>query len=284
MAFLRSVFVTVFVAYIYAASLYALTELIRGMSPLWSWAGLFLAAGAPSAFFSWVFITRPPRTAAHPLGISIISGLGLAITMTMSWRYGDAAGLVHLWAGLAFVSWIMFLRWYSPFGNRNAIALKIGQTLPEFELQNLDGLPVQSSSFRGQVHILVFYRGNWCPYCSAQVAEMAKYYRELEAAGAKVLMISPQPGAKQTALSKRFDMPMIFLTDLKSKAASKLGIFNSWGTPFGLQLLGFDSDTVLPTVIITDEAGKAIYSHQTENYRIRPEPTLFLEVLKNHRA
>ena len=122
MAFLRSVFISAFVAYLFASALYALVELLRGMEPAWSWAGLLLASGAPAGFFAWVFLTRPARTAAHPLGISIASGLGLAITMATSWRYGDAAGVIHIWAGAALVSWVLFVRWYSPFTNRNALA------------------------------------------------------------------------------------------------------------------------------------------------------------------
>lgn len=284
MAFLRSAFISVFVAYLYAATAYALFQLLQASEPAGSWAGLLLAAGAPAAFFTWVFLARPPRTAAHPLGISIASGLGLAITMAMSWRYGDAAGPVHTWAGAALISWVLFLRWYSPFKGRDAMALRTGGPLPGFQLEDANGHAVDSSSFRGQPHVLVFYRGNWCPYCTAQVAELAQHYRELEAAGARVVMISPQSAKKQKALAARFDVPMDFMTDPGGLAAIQLEIFNKAGTPFGLQALGYDSDTVLPTVVITDSSGQIIFCHQTDNYRIRPEPSLFLAVLENHQA
>jgi len=36
----------------------------------------------------------------------------------------------------------------------------------------------------------------------------------------------------------------------------------------------------MPTVIITDEGGKILYSDATDNYRVRPEPELFLNVLR----
>ena len=33
-----------------------------------------------------------------------------------------------------------------------------------------------------------------------------------------------------------------------------------------MQLLGYDSDTVLPTVIITDQGGRILWAHETDNY------------------
>jgi peroxiredoxin len=279
MGFLRSVFISAFVAFLYLALGYALVELIRGMSPVGSWAGLAIATAGPAAFFTWVFLYQPARTSRHPLAITIVSGLGLAITMAMSFRYDTAAGIVHFWAGLAFIGWVLFVRWYSPFKNRNVIALSVGNKLPDFELQDIDNESVSSNSFRGKSHIFLFYRGNWCPYCNAQVREIAQRYREIKDAGAEVILISSQSQSKMRALAVRHNAPMVFLQDVENCAAKKLGILDEWGTPLGLQLLGYASDTTLPTVLITDESGQIIYSHQTDNYRLRPEPQEFLKIL-----
>jgi hypothetical protein len=46
----------------------------------------------------------------------------------------------------------------------------------------------------------------------------------------------------------------------------------------GMQMMGYDSETVLPTIIITGKDGKVIWTHETHNYRIRPEPEVYLEV------
>ena len=50
----------------------------------------------------------------------------------------------------------------------------------------------------------------------------------------------------------------------------------------GMQMLGYDDDTVLPTVIITGRDGKIVWTHETDNYRIRPEPQIYLDVLRKH--
>lgn len=283
MDFLRSVFVSVFIAFIFAAFFFASTELVRGVGLVWSWLGLGLSALGPIVFFSWVFIAKPARTSPHPLGITLVSGLGLAITMLMSWRYGDTAGTVHIWAGAVFISWIIYLRWYSTFLGRSASVLTVGNQLPEFELQNTEGVIIRSDSFAGKAHILVFHRGNWCPFCMAQITELAEQFQKITAAGAVVAFISPQPLVKNQSLARRFDVALEFYCDPKSRATKLLGIAHTWGTPMGMQLFGYDSDSVLPTVIITDKTGKILYTHQTDNYRIRPEPTEFLGILAKSR-
>ena len=73
---------------------------------------------------------------------------------------------------------------------------------------------------------------------------------------------------------------MHFFQDKNNSAASELGIIAPSGTPMGLQLLGYSSDTAMPTVIISDTDGEILFVDQTDNYRVRPEPELFLEVLR----
>jgi peroxiredoxin len=268
---LKSVFISAFILWLTMASLYALTQVIRGTEPLLSWLGLALSAVAPLAFFIKVFLFKSPRTPRHPIEYSILSGLGLALTMAMSFRYGQAAGAIHFWAGFSLLGWLVYLRWYSVFRGRDAQALRVGSPLPEFRLESLDGHIVSSESFKAKPHLLLFYRGNWCPFCTAQVEELAAGYKRLEEAGISVILISPQSVKKNQALASRFDVPMVFLRDRNSDAARQLGILHKWGTPMGLQLLGYESDTVLPTIIMTDAQGQIVFSDQTDNYRGRPE-------------
>jgi peroxiredoxin len=273
---LKSVFISAFILWLTMVSLYALTQVIRGTEPLFSWLGLALSAMAPLAFFIKAFSFKSPRTPRHPIEYSILSGLGLVLTMAMSFRYGQAAGDIHVWAGFNLLGWLVYLRWYSVFRGRDAQALRVGSPLPEFRLESLDGHVVSSESFKAKPHLLLFYRGNWCPFCTAQVEELAEGYKKLEKAGVNVILISPQSIKKNQALASRFDVPMVFLRDRNSDAARQLGILHRWGTPMGLQLLGYESDTVMPTIVMTDAQGQIIFSDQTDNYRARPEFEILL--------
>ncbi len=279
MNLLKSVFISGFITWLAVVSIYAFIQLVRGSEPLLSWLGLALAAFSPLVFFIKAFTFKSPRTRRHPVEFSILSGLGLVVTMAGSYRYGQSAGAIHVWAGITLLGWLVYLRWYSVFRGRDALALKVGSTLPEFRLESMDGHIVSSESFKAKPHVLIFYRGNWCPFCTAQVEELAAAYQRLEKAGVSVILISPQSIKKNQALAARFDVPMVFLRDRDNAAAKQLGILHEWGTPMGMQILGYESDTVLPTVILTDEKGTILFSDQTDNYRVRPEPATFEALL-----
>ena len=280
MNLLKSIFISGFVTWLAVVSVYAIAQLVRGTEPLLSWLGLALAAFSPLVFFIKAFAFKSPRAPRHPIEYSVLSGLGLVVTMAMSFRYGQAAGAIHVWAGITLLAWLVYLRWYSVFRGRDAQALQVGSVLPEFRLESLEGHIVSSESFKAKPHLLVFYRGNWCPFCTAQIEELAAAYKRLEEKGISVILISPQSIKKNQALAARFDVPMVFLRDRHNAAAKQLGILQEWGTPMGMQVLGYESDTVLPTVVLTNEQGHIMFSDQTDNYRVRPEPKIFEAILQ----
>lgn len=280
MNLLKSIFISAFIGWLAVISGSALIQLSSGSEPLLSWLGLSLAALPPLFFFIKAFLASSPRTARHPVEVSVPSALGLAITMAVSYRYGEAAGNLHVWAGITVLGWFTYLRWYSVFSHRNAEALKTGNILPDFRLESLDGHVVSSESFKAKPHLLLFYRGNWCPFCTAQIKELANAYQRLEKLGLSIVLISPQSIKKNQSLADRIEAPMTFLRDRNNLAARQLGILHEWGTPMGLQLLGYQSDTVMPTIILTNALGEIVFTDQTDNYRVRPEPEVFEALLK----
>jgi len=71
-------------------------------------------------------------------------------------------------------------------------------------------------------------------------------------------------------------------SDADLKAAKKTKIVSQAGTPLGFGLLGYDSETVLPTGILTDATGKVIFADLTDNYRVRPEPDTFIQIFNQY--
>jgi peroxiredoxin len=280
---LKSIFINAFVSWLVIISLYGLIQLTRGTEQQMSWLGLTLSGIAPLAFFIKAFVIKVPRTPRHPVEYSILCGLGVVLAMVVSYRHGQAAGYIHVWAGMTLVGWLIYLRWYSVFRGRDAQALEKGSLLPQFQLESSDGHTVSSRSLMTKPHLLVFYRGNWCPFCMAQIEELAEAYMKLDESGIEAVLVSPQSIKKNQALARRFDVPLVFMRDRDNQAAKQLGIFHEWGTPIGLQLLGYGSDTVLPTVILTDSQGRIVFADQTDNYRVRPNPEVIVSLLEtNH--
>ncbi|HEY9033855.1 MAG TPA: redoxin domain-containing protein, partial [Pseudomonadales bacterium] len=185
--------------------------------------------------------------------------------------------LLHI-VGTGLGGGLLYQFWYSRFGREQSQALVVGQRLPSLQLADGDGKPVHTDQLAGPL-LLIFYRGNWCPLCMAQIREVAGQYRELHARGVTTLLVSPQPHENTASLAERFEVPFLFLVDEGNRVARQLGIVAENGLPAGLEVLGYDSDTVMPTVVMTNAAGVIIFSDQTDNYRVRPEPDVFIRIL-----
>jgi len=191
----------------------------------------------------------------------------------------ETAALAPVVAALvAFIGFQLYNRWYSDLDRKESSLLAEGQALPEFTVYQTNGSEFKSTEFNGSPALILFYRGNWCPLCMAQIREIAAQYKEMADKGIKIALISPQPESHSKKLSDKFDVPFLFLVDKDNVAAEQLNIAMRNGLPLGMEVLGYDGDTVLPTAVFVDKKGKIIYSDQTSNYRVRPEPEEYLRV------
>lgn len=245
------------------------------------WLATLLSTLPGIAFFMYLFFNKDtPRTPQNLFVIWIV-GLLLLTAEQLTWPNHWLPLFLTLLIGVIYP--VFYDRWYSVFSHRHLNQqLVIGQTLIQFPLADLNGNMHFSSEFFDRTTLWVFFRGNWCPICMAQIQEVAAQYRELQQRGVRVVMISPQPAEHSKQLAQRFDAPMTFLHDADNQAAKALGILDENGLPMGLGLLGYDSDVPMPTVILTSKGGEILYCDLTENYRIRPEPSAFLHLLDEH--
>ncbi|MEM7368690.1 MAG: peroxiredoxin family protein [Bacteroidota bacterium] len=179
------------------------------------------------------------------------------------------------------VGWFLYNYAYSLYPVRSQL-LKVGDHIPLMTFENTHGNVVHSEMFLGSPSVFLFYRGNWCPLCMLQIEEIAAKYKDIESLGAKVILISPQPHHYSKELAEKFNLGFHFLVDVENKVAKQLGIFHHNGLPLGLQTQGYKNDTVMPTLLITDETGRILFADLTDNYRIRPEPSTILQVLKGN--
>ena len=203
--------------------------------------------------------------------LAVIAGV---LTITPS-DFTPLIFTIVLWFG-----WYSYVFWASDFSDRDKALLAVGNPMPKVDFKDADGNTIAIDSFFKQPAIFLFYRGNWCPFCMAQIKELAKEYRKIQEKGAALVFVSPQSSRHTKHLAKQFDIPAHFLIDEDLKAATKLNLFHKNGTPTGMEVLGFDSDNVLPTLIVTDNKGIIRFADLTDNYRMRPEPSVYLELLE----
>jgi peroxiredoxin len=91
------------------------------------------------------------------------------------------------------IGWFLYLFWYSTFSSRKSKELIVGNKLPEFNVEDASGNTVSSTNFLGKPAIYLFYRGNWCSLCMAQIKEVVQQYKELEKRNVTMVLISSQP-------------------------------------------------------------------------------------------
>jgi peroxiredoxin len=254
--------------------LYGLTRPLPWAAP----AGMFLAAVAPLTFFVWLASARPARTEAHPVIVSVLSGLGAVVSMMAVYRYGDDLQPYLIGGVLALAGWLAYVTWYSrqpaPVG-----APIPGEHLPEFTLIDADGSVIGTDALHGHNAVLLFYRGNWCPLCTAQIRELAAAWRKMASYNARIWFISSQSQKHTREMAQQFSIPAKFLRDPDNRVAKKLGIAAPGATPAGLEALGYPADSALPTVVVVDEAGLIKFLEVAENYRLRPDPDTYLKYL-----
>jgi peroxiredoxin len=273
---LKSIFVSGYVAYFCIALIYVTFQLVAGDHTM-IWIFNLIIYGSAAFYFAKIFLVRTPRTTHKMTGLTAAVGLGF---IGVVYAYFEMTNNVALILGLTgFIGWLLYTFWATDFGSRDTNAIKIGTKMPDVSFKTPDGESVKISKYLNTPAVILFYRGNWCPFCMAQMKELAAEYRKIKEKGASLIFISPQSPKHTKSLAKKFDIPAIFLIDEDLKAAKELNIFNAFGTPLGMEVLGYDTDNVFPTLIITDKKGIVRLADLTDNYRVRPEPDNYLRIL-----
>lgn len=278
---LKRFFVFPFLFYIAVACVYSGIQLWnRGGNTGWLLA--FFGQAAALAVFLHLMLKKRPRNDWLPyavLAFEIALLLWLLWLLLLEWwllsgygmhTSGRAAVLLAATAG----GFMLYLFWYTP-ERRSHSRIQVGSPMPVTHFVGVNGQVVTT---RGQGRaVWVFIRGNWCPLCVSQVEELARHYRQLEELGAAVFVVSAQSQKQSARLAQRFDVPVVFLVDPELAGSRELGIEHVNGVVWGM--IGYEADTIYPTVVVTDEDDTVLFADQTSNYRERSDPKQFIALL-----
>lgn len=102
--------------------------------------------------------------------------------------------------------------------------LIIGETIPDITLQDHQGEPVNLLDDNSDNTLFVFYRGGWCPFCSAELAELASIEDQLYALGFNILAISPDSPEFIRQTMNDTDINYTLLSDSMMDASRAFGI------------------------------------------------------------
>ena len=88
---------------------------------------------------------------------------------------------------------IIAYRRFKKAGRPVPAILRRGQPLPDFRAVDESGDPVRSTELHGTAAVILFVRGNWCPFCSSQVENLSANYKDIVDLGARLILVTPKP-------------------------------------------------------------------------------------------
>ena len=79
------------------------------------------------------------------------------------------------------------------FAQQKAEGLAVHTKAPDFIAKDQNGKDISLTSLRRKGPVVVlFYRGNWCPYCNKQLKELQDSLQYITSKGASVVAITPE--------------------------------------------------------------------------------------------
>ena len=158
-------------------------------------------------------------------------------------------------------------------------ALRPGRSLPDFPAADEQGNPIRSVQVVGSPTVMLFVRGNWCPFCTKQVEGLTRHYKDIVDLGAKLIFVTPKPLETTRRVADFFEVEFDFWMDDELNAAKQLGLVMTAGVP-GDSQKEYGADTVWPTALVIDTAGIIRFSKLSRLVIDRPDPKLLLNELR----
>jgi thiol-disulfide isomerase/thioredoxin len=103
------------------------------------------------------------------------------------------------------------------------VVRRVDEPLPVLEGEDLDGRPISSEDFRGEV-LVVNVWGSWCGPCEQEQPELVRVAEDYAGRGVAFMGINyADQVAAARAFARRFDVPYPSLVDEAGRTAAQLG-------------------------------------------------------------
>ena len=130
--------------------------------------------------------------------------------------------------------------------------LEPGQRAPEFSLQADDGSTVSLSDLAGGMVALYFYPKDDTTGCTAQACEFRDRKADYDAAGVRVIGVSPDPLKSHVKFRDKHGLPFTLLSDPDHEAAEAYGVWVE-KSMYGKKYMGIERSTFVigPDGVVT---------------------------------
>ncbi|MCU7550612.1 peroxiredoxin family protein [Chitinophagaceae bacterium LB-8] len=192
-----------------------------------------------------------------------------------------------------FFSFFFLLITFSIFAQEKPEGLFINSKAPEFKLQDQSGVDISLKELRkkGQV-VMIFYQGNWSPYCNKELLRFQDSLQFITDKGAKVIAITPEAseGISKTIEKTKAVFPILYDEEMKVSKAYQVAYEVDERTlnrqkSFGNDLLAVNNQKLkaflpIPAVYIINKEGTVTTRFFETDPRKRPWVREVLQELK----
>lgn len=182
---------------------------------------------------------------------------------------------------------------FSAFAQEKPEGLFINSKAPDFKAKNQSGLEVNLKDLRKKGPVLViFYRGNWCPYCTKELTKLQDSLAMFTEKGVQVVAITPEAsdGIAKTIEKTKAVFPIVYDEEMKISKGYKVAFQVDDRTTeryksFGNDLLAINNQKQkawlpVPAVYIINKEGTVTYRYFNEDYKKQPNIKEILAELK----
>lgn len=173
-----------------------------------------------------------------------------------------------------------------------ANALKAGDEMPAFELPDARNELVRSRDLLARSNlIVVFYRGDWCPYCNLYLKRLQKSVGDFRKNGGELVAISVEDPDESLSVAQKNSLDFRVLSDRNLELARKFGIVYQLPpeTDERYKRSGIDlvrdnrtekPELPLSATYIVDRNGRITYAFLDPDYKKRLEAEDIIEQLR----
>ncbi len=169
--------------------------------------------------------------------------------------------------------------------------LRTGDRIPDFSLPNQHGEMRRFADYLAESPVVLnIYRGGWCPYCNFEMKALAAALPEIEAAGARLIGMSPETPEHAQDTAAKNNIGIEILSDAGNVVSKKMGLVFSLAEELrpiylgaGLDIPAYNGDDTfllpVPATYIVGSEGIIKFDFVNADYTQRLEPQDIVAIL-----
>jgi len=164
--------------------------------------------------------------------------------------------------------------------------LLYGEKIPDGVLTTPNGEDHQVSAIiEKKPTVLLVYRGGWCPYCNAHLAEIQKAESKILELGYQLVAVSPDAPEKLKTTDDKHQLHYSLYSDTRGDFLKALGLAFKAPAKYSKMLRDRSNEKnqgflPVPAVFVVDTSGTILFEYINPDYSTRISANLLLAVLK----